>query len=608
MTAAPSLAGRLFLAGGVLLLVALLIPWFYLDTTLQGEIAREAKADAVRRLNMVLHQLREENHATGQGLQDRLTELALVGEVRITWVDNKGRVLADSSVPFENLDSLDNHAARPEIRDAASGRAGVSVRYSGTLGRDMVYAAKPLFPEDRESPVVRVATPFSQVRDRLEQTKKGLALILGGIFVVLALSILLLARRFSRSVSLVAETAKTIGDGNYDMRIREYPAREFAGLIEAINAMAGSISSQLNTIQERNRQLQAILDGMWEGVMALDQEGKIRAVNDALLKLFPSATRENALGRTPVEATLHTELDLACREVLDHPDRFAEAPRTLHIQAEENRFYNVNIVPWGEAGHWGGAVVVCNDVSELKRLEKVRRDFLANITHELRTPLTSIKGYAEMLVSRLPEEDPSGNFAGVILKNADSIARMVADLLTLSSLESHSHPLKLEAVAPTEILAQAWKECEPLAQKRNIVLTISQSGASEPLPDPPAVLGDRDKLVQVFRNILENAVKYSPMGGSIEVAFVVHQNWVEFIVEDQGPGIPQNDQERIFERFYRVEHHRAKDPNVAGTGLGLSIAKHIVEMHQGEIRAESPPPGKNIGSIFYVRLKKTDTL
>ena len=348
------MAGRLFLAGGVLLLLALLVPWLYLDTSLRGEIHREAEADAVRRLNMVLHQLQRESDATGQALQGRLAELAKVGEVRITWVDNKGRVLADSSVPFEDIGSLDNHAARPEVRDAASPRAGVSVRYSGTLGRDMIYAAKPLFPEDRQSPVVRVAIPFSHVRDRLEQSEKGLALILGGIFVVLALLALLLARRFSRSVSLVAATARTIGNGNYDMRIREYPAREFAGLVQAINAMAGNISSQLSTIQERNRQLQAILDGMWEGVMALDREGKIRAVNGSLLKIFPSATREHALGRTPVEATLNTELDLACREVLDHPEQFVHAPRTLHIQAGENRFHNVNIVPWGEEGRWGG--------------------------------------------------------------------------------------------------------------------------------------------------------------------------------------------------------------------------------------------------------------
>ncbi len=608
MTRIPSLAGRLFLAGGILLLLALLIPWLYLDTTLRGEISREAKADAVRRLNMVLHQLQQRNDVTGERLQDRLAKLAQVGEVRITWVDNKGRVQADSSVPFEDMDSLDNHAARPEVRDATPGLAGVSVRYSGTLGRDMIYAAKPLFPEDRDSPVVRVAIPFSQVRDRLEQSEKGLALILGGIFVVLALFALLMARRFSRSVSLVAETARTIGNGNYDMRIREYPAKEFAGLVQAINTMAENISSQLNTIQERSKQLQAILDGMWEGVMALDREGKIQAVNDSLLKIFPSASREHALGRTPVEATLNTKLDLACREVLDHPEQFVHAPRTLHIQAGENRFHNVNIVPWGEEGHWGGAVVVCNDVSELKRLEKVRQDFLANITHELRTPLTSIKGYAEILVSRLPGDDPSGNFAEVILKNADNITRMVENLLRLSSLEAHAHPLDLEAVNISDILAQAWKECEPLAQNRNIVLDIYQDNTSAPVPEHPEVLGDQDKLVQVFRNILENAVKYSPQGGRIKVAFVVHPGWVDVAVEDQGPGIPHRDQERIFERFYRVEQHRTKDPNVAGTGLGLSISKHIVDMHHGDIRVESPPPGKNTGSVFHVRLKKTDTL
>jgi two-component system, OmpR family, phosphate regulon sensor histidine kinase PhoR len=605
MTHAPSLAGRLFLAGGVLLLLALLVPWLYLDTTLRGEISREAEADAVRRLNLVLHQLQQKNDVAGQTLQDRLAKLAQVGEVRITWVDKKGRVLADSSVPFGDLDSLDNHAARPEVRDATPGQAGVSVRYSGTLGRDMIYAAKPLFPEDRESPVVRVAIPFSQVRDRLEQSEKGLALILGGIFVVLALLALLMARRFSRSVSLVAETARTIGDGNYNKRIREYPAKEFAGLVQAINTMAENISSQLNIIQKHNKQLQAILDGMWEGVMALDREGKIQAVNDSLLKIFPSATREHALGRTPVETTLNTELDLACREVLDHPEQFVHAPRTLHIQAGENRFHNVNIVPWGEEGHWGGAVVVCNDVSELKRLEKVRQDFLANITHELRTPLTSIKGYAEILVARLPGEDPSGNFAGVILKNADNITRMVENLLRLSSLEAHAHPLELEAIDISDILAQAWKECEPLAHNRNIVLNISHDASTDTLPK---VLGDRDKLVQVFRNILENAVKYSPTEGRIEAAATVDEDWVDVTVEDQGPGIPHRDQERIFERFYRVEQHRTKDPNIAGTGLGLSISKHIVDMHHGDIRVESPPPGKSIGSIFHVRLKKTDTL
>ena len=203
----------------------------------------------------------------------------------------------------------------------------------------------------------------------------------------------------------------------------------------------------------------------------------------------------------------------------------------------------------------------------------------------------------------MPGEDPSGDFAGIILKNADHITRMVEDLLTLSSLESQSRPLKLETVDPSDILAQAWKECEPLAQNRNIVLEISRDNISAPAPK---ILGDRDKLVQVFRNILENAVKYSPAGGRIDVAVTMDDVWVDVTVEDQGPGIPYRDRKRIFERFYRVERHRTKDPNVAGTGLGLSISKHIVDMHHGDIRVESPPPGKNSGSAFHVRLKKTD--
>jgi two-component system phosphate regulon sensor histidine kinase PhoR len=241
-----------------------------------------------------------------------------------------------------------------------------------------------------------------------------------------------------------------------------------------------------------------------------------------------------------------------------------------------------------------GAIIALHDISDLKMLEKIRRDFVSNASHELRTPLTSIKGYTEILMSEESDPEIRKSFLQIIFRNTNHIIKIVNDLLELAKAEDYDQMANYEPVNAGEALLEAWRECAPLAEEKQIVLQNDLS------PDGPNVLANFDQLIQVFRNLLENAVKYSPPEASITVFSSIGKDKVTFGVSDNGPGIPKPDQQRIFERFFRVERHRSKQ--TGSTGLGLAICRHIVLSHGGTIWVESPIKGKSNGSTFYFTL------
>ena len=407
-----------------------------------------------------------------------------------------------------------------------------------------------------------------------------------------------------RARAEVSAGAGAIGDGDYRRRLHLSPGGEFSALAEAINHMARRIESHIATITDQKTQLEAILDGMREGVMVLDAAGKIRVANPALRRIVPVSG--DIAGRRPIEAAPSPELQMACDRLLGDHAEDAPSAASLEMELGPGRFYEVSLVRLGtdpaDARRDHGAVLVFHDVSETRRLSRVRRDFAANVTHEMRTPLTSIKGYAETLLAAAPELAPEKRrFLDVILKNANHMSKMVDDILTLARLEEQPRTQDgadgagrpAPAADPASALADAVRECEPLAQAKRLAL-------DNQLPaDLPRVRCDSGQLTQVWRNLLENAARFAPEGTRIVMQAVPDADGTTVTcgVLDQGPGIPPEERQRVFERFYRVERHRSKTPG--STGLGLAIVKHIVERHGGRVWADRARGEMTGAAVFF---------
>jgi two-component system phosphate regulon sensor histidine kinase PhoR len=588
---------RLLLSLWAVLCVALFLPAYYFSRSLNEDILRETKEDATRRLNIA-----QWAYASMDGLQDAerlqdwVVEWGKQLEGRITYVADGGVVIADSGVTFADIGNLDNHASRPEIMAARNREVGISIRYSGTMHMDLLYVAKSVERSGNiPAGVLRVAVPFSPVNVRLDRLKTFYTGVLILAFMATTFLVYGLTRQLDRSVGTMIETAEAIGKGDFKQRVHFYPGQEYFPLGFAINQMAERIESHVQTITTQKRQLEAILNGMQEGVMLLDSRGRIHAVNQAFKRM--AAGTQQIVGRKPLEAIRSTELQEACDRAMASNTDQRSRPLSLQIVHEGEKTYDVNIVRVKSEQRAQGAIVVFHDISELKRLEKVRQDFIANVSHELRTPLTSIKGYTETLLAE-PEMDPEAlrSSLQVILRNADHMVKMANDLLELARIEAFPHKVGVEPVDASAVLHAAWGSCDSLADAKGVRM---ESDLSE---GPLWVSANFDQLLQVFRNLLENAIRYSPNNGTISVSGEVREGMVAFGVKDEGPGIPKHEQKRIFERFYRVEKHRTGS-HPGSTGLGLAICRHIILNHGGSIWAESPPPDGTKGSIIHFTLR-----
>lgn len=587
----------------------------------------------------------------------QLADILDMPEERLSLLNSRGSVLGDTAPGAQPVTRLDNHADRPEVREAMAGRAGFTIRPSGTLGTDLAYAAVALQNGD----ILRVSVPLVSLRQIID-SQLAVFTRIGLITVALSLALAgLLSGALRRSLSQMVSVVEAISLGNFQRRLRRIPGREFAPLADAVNRMAENIEEHIRAAAEQTAQLESILDTMSDGVLVLGPRGRIRRCNRALAREFPDAA--SALGAQVVEvipspplqnavddlmaeaeARNHARqraLALAASVAQDYPGlvgaegasgdgatqaRTAGADaagvaaqdlvapdlegledgeddsdegltpevgrmqRYLHLELPSGQVMSVCIsLPTSadtEKGGQLGAVAVFHDITELMRLERVRRDFVANVSHELRTPLTAIQGYAETLIS-LDGPPECRRFGEIILKNGAYLSRMVEDLLTLARLEGKSGSLELAPVDPREALAQATGMCREVLDRRRCKVESQ-------IPADCRVMASQPHLTQVFRNLLENAGRYAPEGGGIRVGARRAGDSVIFRVTDDGPGIPKQDLERIFERFYQVERHRGQ----ASTGLGLAICKHIIERHGGSIRAESPAPDGNTALVF----------
>ena len=373
-----------------------------------------------------------------------------------------------------------------------------------------------------------------------------------------------------------------------------FPDDELVNLSKAIREMGNQLQKKIDEISQEKEYLQAVLRGMIEGVLVVDEEGRIRMMNEALQDLF--ALPSDVADKFPLEVIRNAQLESTIRAVLQEGRNSAFE---MDVPGVDKKMFEVNVVPifgapLGRAGDRkvSGAIAVFHDITRLKDLERVRQDFVANVSHELRTPLTTINGYVETLIEGAIKEEVAPRFVQIIKRHTDRLTKIVEDLLTLSRIESKEFRLKLEGISLPELIDDVLDFVKEPAMRKGI--SISRSD----FPSPLVIYGDRNHLEQVLTNLLDNAIKYGHEGGRVTVSAIeTDQKEVRIAVQDDGMGIPKEDLHRIFERFYRVDKGRSQE--LGGTGLGLSIVKHIVQAHGGRVWAESIP-GK--GSTFYFTL------
>jgi two-component system, OmpR family, phosphate regulon sensor histidine kinase PhoR len=498
---------------------------------------------------------------------------------RVTVIDSGGRVLADSQ---HDPETMENHSNRPEIQQAFASGEGQSVRHSATLGRDLVYRAVRCEQPAGPPVVIRMALPLAQVDASLAELRRR---IYGASFVVLLLGgVISLAyfRVFAARVERLKDFSRRVAEGDFRPLPTERPRDELADLAVALNETAAWMDRTIQSLSgERNRS-SAILRSMVEGVAVIDAQEKLVFCNRAFSEIW-NLDSAGIEGRPMIEAVRNSDLlGLIRRALLGEEGLRSE----IAMGIVQHRNFSVTAAPVQPlegtlAGDKpSGAVVVLHDVTELRRLERVRHDFVANVSHEFKTPLTAIQGFAETLLSGALE-DPRNNrrFLEIIRDHATRLAVLTDDLLKLARIEAGKLEVQFVPVQLADVIERCSETTLLKANRKRIALEVDVP------PNLPAVHGDASLLRDVVQNLLDNAVQYTAEGGRVRISATAGPREAVVTVDDTGIGIPLADQERIFERFYRVDAARSRE--AGGTGLGLSIAKHIVEAHGGRLWVES---------------------
>jgi len=519
---------------------------------------------------------------------------------RVTVIASDGRVLADSDEPSSRMD---NHATRPEVAQALAGGSGQAVRFSRTVSRDLTYFAQVVPQPEGDRLILRLAIPVREVAHGFSRFRRdflGVALVSLAVAAGIAL---LWAHRITRPLRQMAGFAQAVARGELSRRLSIRSRDELGDLADALNAMTTDLQETLQRLETEGRRIRTIMESMAEGLLVIDARGRISLVNPAAEALL-GIKQETALAQTPLEAVRSHELDELLKAAAQG---VGTASAEVALPYPRRRVLAGTAVAIRDAGGaYQGTVLALRDITQLKRLEEVRMEFVVNVSHELRTPLTAIRGYAETLLDGgLEEREEARRFLEIIHRHAERLGRLLNDLLDLSNIELEKVPLAIRPVAVPEATRQAVAILSPQATRKAIRLT------TEVPDDLSPVLADRDRLVQILVNLIDNSVKYTPEGGSVTVTArlvnmstgqmvdsarrvdelttrpIDHGDLVEIAVEDTGIGIPAKDLPRITERFYRVDKARSRD--LGGTGLGLAIVKHLVQAHHGTLAIESEP-------------------
>ena len=518
---------------------------------------------------------------TGPAIDEEADRLAETIDGRVTLIRGDGVVVGDSSVDGDALTALENHLDRPEVQTAHGGGIGVVERYSTTIRADLLYAAVPA--RHPEIAYVRVALPLTAVAEQARRVGGNtlLAFALAAPLAVLLawISSVVLTRR----VKAVAAVAQRYSAGDLTRPSHDYGSDELGTVARVLDASVQDLGRRLEELARDRAHMEAILAGMVEGVLVLDRQGRVQLVNRAAQEML--AVDASAVGRRYLEVIRHPDISAQLTGALRGS---AVEPHELPLGRDSSRVFVARAASVS-AGGGGGAILVLHDITDLKRADQIRRDFVANVSHELRTPLTAIRGYVEALIDEPSDPEQTRNFLEIVARHSARMDRLVNDLLRLARLDARQELLDIAPCALEQLFSSVIGDLAPAVAAKQQRVTMSVAPEASTIPADPA------KLHDIVRNLVENAVNYSPDRADIHVeAMKRPDGYVAITVTDSGPGIPPSDLGRVFERFYRVDKARSRP---GGMGLGLAIVRHLVELHGGRAIAENRPEG---GARFTV--------
>ena len=502
---------------------------------------------------------------------------------RVTIIASDGRVLADSE---SETGTMENHGGRDEVRGAFQTGEGRAIRESVSVKRPLIYYAVRESLPDGTPIVLRLALPVEGIDESLGQFRASLWLWSLLIFLIAGGVALLMSRSYTDRVERLREFSDRVAEGDF----RPLPADGTGDTLEALgsslNQTATRLDRTIRTLTEERNLSSAILGSMVEGVAVVNAAERLVFTNPGFASILGLDVPPVA-GSSLLEVVRQTELIGAVRRVLAGEPRVESEISTGTLR---QHFFAATVASV-RAGDTSGAVIVLHDITELRKLERIRRDFVANVSHEFRTPLTAIQGFAETLIAgALDDPQNRGRFLNIILEHARRLARLTEDLLKLSQMDADRLEIEINPVKVSQLVESCYETARHRAAEKELLLTLAP-GLSQNLPD---VAGDARRLQEVLQNLLDNAIQYTLPGGKIILSAELKNESVVFTVSDTGIGIPTADQPRIFERFYRVDAARSRE--AGGTGLGLAIAKHLIEVHGGRIWVESEV---GVGSRFH---------
>ncbi|MDP8258850.1 MAG: ATP-binding protein [Candidatus Aadella gelida] len=494
---------------------------------------------------------------------------------RVTIIGLDGKVLGDSELNGEKLDNVENHLYRPEVQEALKAGIGQSRRFSTTMQQNMLYLAVS-FGKDKTQGVVRLSLPLSEVDIISGHLKKVLYTALLIALCIAVLGSFIAASFISKPIKHISEAAREIASGNFTKKISVKAKDEIGDLAGAFNHMSLEVCSKIEQLENNKARLEAVLFSMFDGVMVVDPSGMILLMNKSLRDLL--AVKHEAEGKKPIEIIRNVEVQEITDKVLNM--KAGVESREISILLPEEKKIIVHGTPIFREGKTEGAVLVFHEVTEIRRLEKIRKDFIANVSHELRTPASSIKGFAETLnAGAIDDKERAKEFIGIIEENSDRLVRLIEDLLDLSKIESGKVDMNLRPCSLHLIVEKAVSQVEDHANKKSIAIENKINSSI------PNVLADETFITQVLLNLIDNAVKYTDENGKVSITVSEEKEFIKIYVNDNGIGISEKDLPRVFERFYCVD--KARSRKSGGTGLGLSIVKHVVEGHGGKVTVKS---------------------
>ena len=578
----------------IVLILGVVLLWFvrdfYLDT-LKERLSEEAHITG-ELLKPLLVQGADDQPVL-QELKDTAHDLKEKTNARITIISPEGTVWSDTEA---DATDMENHLERPEVQGASRNQAGHTIRHSETLNTDMFYVAVPVEEEGELLGFLRLALPLSS----LEHTLGQIRWVLIGVALAALVIASMLGHRLATTLTVplrsIAQTADHISRGNLSSRINVDSNDETGSLASSINRMASSLEQQWQEISLHKEQLETILNSMVDSIIVFDEENRAVMANPAAEKLF---------GLTSGQLLQHYDLEIIRNlELHSHISEVSREKNLAELEIEtsypQKLYLQVSLIPINiKKENKSGVLAVFHDITELRRLEKVRSDFAANVSHELKTPLTSIRGFAETLQTEAKTDPETVRyFSEIIFREATQLQTLIEDIMRLSQLESGKVKLNFEPVEVSTLVDDLLQYLDDHLKEFQIDIDIP--------PTLPPVKADYNLLFQVLTNIVDNAIKYTAAGGQIKIGAKEEkppsgkEYWIHLYVADTGIGIPREAQTRIFERFYRVDRDRSRKKG--GTGLGLAIVKHLVELHQGKLELESEEGKGTRVSVFLPAL------